>query len=67
MTSLAVASLRPDITSARVSTSGDGIAPSTVLVVLACGSRSVIRVRIPRRYAARVRFTAVVVLPTPPF
>src|SRR5262245_23254564 len=37
------------------------------IVLLACGSRSMSSVRLPRRARAAARLIAVVVLPTPPF
>src|SRR5579864_9295008 len=37
------------------------------IVLLAWGSRSMSRVRLPRRASAAARLMAVVVLPTPPF
>src|SRR6476659_10773404 len=37
------------------------------IVLLACGSRSMSSVRLPRRASAAARLMAVVVLPTPPF
>src|SRR5690349_11677281 len=37
------------------------------MLLLACGSRSMSSVRLPRMASAAARFTAVVVFPTPPF
>src|SRR5262245_12917243 len=37
------------------------------MLLLACGSRSISSVRLPRMASAAARFTAVVVFPTPPF
>jgi hypothetical protein len=50
-----------------VSSSSLAAAPSRYWVELACGSRSITRVRAPRAAAMAARLQVMVLLPTPPF